>query len=50
MRTYDPMAGTIYIRMTRDPDPYASPVTRGRTVNRLPRNYANRSLCTRLRR
>ena len=48
MRTYDPMAGTIYVRMTRDGDPYASPVPRSRTVNRLPRDYANKSLRTRL--
>jgi hypothetical protein len=49
MRTYDPLAGTIYVRMTRDADPYASPVTRSRNVNRLPRDYANNSLRTRLR-
>jgi hypothetical protein len=45
MRTYDPSAGTLYIRMTREGDPYASP----RTVNRLPRDYANKSLRARLR-
>jgi hypothetical protein len=49
MKTYDPMAGTIYVWMTRDVDPYASPVTSGRKVNRLPRDYANKSLRTRLR-
>ena len=48
MRTYDPMAGTIYVRMTPDVDPYASPVTRSRKVNRLPRGYANKSPHTRL--
>jgi hypothetical protein len=45
MRTYDPSAGTLYVRMTREGDPYASP----RTVNRLPRDYANKSLRARLR-
>jgi hypothetical protein len=49
MRTYDPMVGTIYVRMTRDEDPYASPVTRSHKVNRLPRDYANKSRSTRLR-
>jgi hypothetical protein len=48
MRTYDPLAGTIYVRMTPDVDPHASPVTRRSKVNRLPRDYANKSLRTRL--
>ena len=45
MRTYDPSAGTLYVRMTREGDPYASP----RTVNRLTGGYANKSPRARLR-
>lgn len=48
MNTYDPADGMVYVRMAREVDPYANPVTRTRSVSRLPRGYANKSLRTRL--
>jgi hypothetical protein len=49
MRTYDPMSGTIYIWMTHEVEPHTTRITSSRKVNRLPHDYANKSLRTRLR-
>ncbi len=49
MNTYDPADRMVYVRMAREWEPYAHPVTRTRRVTRLPRGYANKSLRTRLR-
>lgn len=48
MHTYDPTAGIVYVRMARDTDAYAVPVTSAGRHNRLPSGYANKSLRTRL--
>jgi hypothetical protein len=50
MNTYDPMDCIVYLHVAREPDPYAVPVTSGRSCARLPSEYANRSPRTCLRR
>jgi hypothetical protein len=50
LNTYDPMDCIVYHHMARETDPYAVPVTSGRTCTQLPSEYANRSPRTRLRR
>jgi hypothetical protein len=50
MNTYDPMDCIVYHHMAREADPYAVPVTSGRSCARLPSEYANRSPRTCLRR
>src|SRR3954452_24702260 len=50
MQTYDPADRILYVRMTREADPYATPLESGRTCKRLPTGYANRSSRTCLRR
>ena len=48
MNTYDPANGISYRHMTRQPDPYAVPVTTTRSSARLPAGYSNSSPLTRL--
>src|SRR5687768_886537 len=50
LNTYDPMDCIVYHHMARETDPYAVPVTSGRSCIQLPSEYANRSPWTRLRR
>jgi hypothetical protein len=40
---YDPMDRIVYRHMDQQPDPYSVPVTGTRSINQLPRGYANRS-------
>jgi hypothetical protein len=49
MNTYDPMDSIVYQHMARQADPYAVPLTSGRSCSRLPAQYANKSPRTRLR-
>ena len=49
LNTYDPMDCIVYHHMARETDPYAVPVTSGRSCTRLPSQYANRSPRTCLR-
>jgi hypothetical protein len=48
LNTYDPMDCIVYHHMCRETDPYAAPVTSGRSCAQLPSEYANRSPRTRL--
>ena len=50
LNTYDPMDCIVYHHMARETDPYAVPVTSGRSCTQLPSEYANGSPRTRLRR
>lgn len=49
MNTYDPAERILYVHMTREIDPYATPLESGRTYKRLPVGYANRFERTRLK-
>jgi hypothetical protein len=49
MNTYDPMDSIVYQHLARHADPYAVPLTSGRSCSQLPVHYANKSLRTRLR-
>src|SRR3954452_25493030 len=49
MHTYDPADRILYVRMTREIDPYATPLESGRTCRRLPAGYANQSQRTYLK-
>ena len=42
MNTYDPADHIHYVRMARESDPYATPVTSTGSCNRLPVGYANK--------
>jgi hypothetical protein len=46
---YDPTDDTVYVHMARETDAYSIPLISGRTCNRLPTGYANKSIRTRLR-
>jgi hypothetical protein len=50
MNTYDPMNCIVYRHLTRETDPYAVPITSGRSCAQLPSEYANKSSRTRLTR
>ena len=43
MNTYDPAAGILYVHMRRETDPWSTASDTGRSSNRLPSGYANRS-------
>jgi hypothetical protein len=49
VNTYDPADRILYVHMTRELDPYSTPLESGRTCSRLPIGYANRSSRTSLR-
>jgi hypothetical protein len=48
--THDPAERIVYVHMARETDPYCVPLISGRTCNRLPVGYANKSVRTRLKR
>lgn len=50
MNSYDPAERIVYVHMARETDPYSAPLISGRTRNRLPVGYANKSVRTRLKR
>ncbi len=50
MRTFDPLYGVVYVHMSRDTDPYFSPLESGHRLTRLPVGYANGSRRTCLNR
>jgi hypothetical protein len=49
VNTYDPSDSIVYVRMPRETDSFARPVTSTASQYRLPYGYANRSARTRLK-